>query len=111
MSKSDGMKALNLEMPDRVPRTEYSVLGHPELVSRVTGIPVTSESDAETWKKAQQAFLKAWQFDFMWSVDISHDVFGRYYTDMGPRRVCGGRFRFPRSGEEHVRRRRRRARV
>lgn len=83
MSKSDGMKALNLEMPDRVPRTEYSVLGHPELVSRVTGIPVTSESDAETWKKAQQAFLKAWQFDFMWSVDISHDVFGRYYTDMG----------------------------
>lgn len=83
MSKSDGMKALNLEMPERVPRTEYSVLGHPELVSRVTGIPVTSESDAETWKKAQQAFLKAWQFDFMWSVDISHDVFGRYYTDMG----------------------------
>lgn len=56
MSKSDGMKALNLEMPDRVPRTEYSVLGHPELVSRVTGIQVTAQSDAETWKKRSRLF-------------------------------------------------------
>ena len=29
MSLRDGMNALNLEMPARVPRTEYSVLGHP----------------------------------------------------------------------------------
>ena len=59
MSKSDGMKALNLEMPDRVPRTEYSVLGHPELVSRVTGIQVTAQSDAETWKKSAAGFSES----------------------------------------------------
>ena len=76
MSKSDGMKALFLEMPDRVPRTEYSILGHPEVLSRVTGISVQADSDSETWKCAQQAFLKAWNFDFMWSIDIDNKVLG-----------------------------------
>lgn len=83
MSKSDGMKAFNLEMPDRVPRTEYSVLGHPALLERVTEIPVTSSSDGEAWRKAQQAFLGAWNFDFMWNTDIFYPVLGEYYTDMG----------------------------
>lgn len=83
MSKIDGMKALNLEMPDRVPRTEYSVLGHPQLLTKVTGIEVTTHSDEATWRKAQQAFLKAWNFDFMWNTQIAHQVLGEYYTDMG----------------------------
>lgn len=43
MSYQDGWAALNLEMPDRVPRTEYSVDGyHFALMRRVTGIPVTA---------------------------------------------------------------------
>jgi uroporphyrinogen-III decarboxylase len=32
MGLSDGWAALNLEMPPRVPRTEYSVLGHWDLL-------------------------------------------------------------------------------
>lgn len=32
MSYEDGMVAINLEMPPRVPRTEYSADGHWELV-------------------------------------------------------------------------------
>lgn len=90
MSKSDGMKALFLEMPDRVPRTEYSILGHPEVLSRVTGISVQADSDSETWKRAQQAFLKAWNFDFMWSIDIDNKVLGEYYTDMGHASYAAG---------------------
>ena len=82
MSKIHGMQALNLEMPERVPRTEYSVLGHPELLTRVTGIPVTKDSSPDVWRQAQRAFLKAWNFDFMWNTDIAHSIFGEYYTDM-----------------------------
>ncbi len=83
MSKIHGMQALNLEMPERVPRTEYSVLGHPELLTRVTGIPVTKDASPDVWRQAQRAFLKAWNFDFMWNTDIAHSIFGEYYTDMG----------------------------
>ncbi len=38
MSYKDGWAALNLEMPRRVPRTEYSAPRHWELVKAVTGI-------------------------------------------------------------------------
>ena len=34
MSYQDGMAALNLEMPSRVPRTEYSAAQHWELVKK-----------------------------------------------------------------------------
>ena len=37
MSLSDGWAALKLEMPPRVPRTEYSVQGHRDLIREVTG--------------------------------------------------------------------------
>ncbi len=83
MSLQDGMDALHLRMPERVPRTEYSVLGHAALLSRVTGIPVKPDSDIETWQKAQRAFLKAWNFDFMWNTDLANGELGEYYTDMG----------------------------
>lgn len=38
MSFKDGMAAICLEMPDKVPRTEYSADFHWELVSKVTGM-------------------------------------------------------------------------
>ena len=47
MSYTDGMVALNLEMPDRVPRTEYSVEGHWDLIKTVTGIDVSINSSSE----------------------------------------------------------------
>lgn len=84
------MKALYLEMPDRVPRTEYSVLGHPELLTRVTGIPVKAGGDRSDWRRAQQAFLKAWNFDFMWNIDVDNKELGEYYTDMGHAAYAAG---------------------
>ena len=47
MSYIDGMAAIHLEMPDKVPRTEYSADFHWELIQTVTGIPVHENSPAE----------------------------------------------------------------
>jgi hypothetical protein len=38
MSYQDGWDALNLRMPPRVPRTEYSLESHWDVIRRVTGI-------------------------------------------------------------------------
>jgi hypothetical protein len=38
MSLADGLAALHLEMPQRIPRTEYSLEMHPGVVRAVTGI-------------------------------------------------------------------------
>ncbi|NLO82371.1 MAG: hypothetical protein GX094_04845 [Clostridiales bacterium] len=83
MSLSDGIAALNLEMPPRVPRTEYSAESHWELVKQVTGIDVVPESPAQIKKKAAKAFIKAWNYDFYWSTLIGGDIFGKLRTNMG----------------------------
>ena len=44
MSYTDGMAAIHLEMPARIPRTEYSADSHWELVSAVTGLAVSQAS-------------------------------------------------------------------
>ena len=45
MSYQDGWAAINLEMPSRIPRTEYSAERHWKLVEKVTGLK-TSEFDS-----------------------------------------------------------------
>ena len=44
MSLDDGLAAINLQMPSRIPRTEYSADEHWELVKAVTGIEIGLES-------------------------------------------------------------------
>ncbi|MDR2619263.1 MAG: hypothetical protein LBC62_10375 [Treponema sp.] len=83
MSYQDGWDALNLRMPPRVPRTEYSLEGHWDVVRRVTGINVTNQSDAETKQRGSRALIKAFNYDFIWSVLIGDGVFGDKRTDMG----------------------------
>ena len=83
MSFKDGMSAINLEMPPRVPRTEYSVSEHWSLVSIVTGIEVNAHSDKETQRKASSAFKKAWNYDFDWNILIHQDEYGGKHTSMG----------------------------
>jgi uroporphyrinogen-III decarboxylase len=70
-------------MPPRVPRTEYSLESHWEVVRRVTGINVTNRSDAETKARGSRALIKAFNYDFIWSTLIGDDVFGDKRTDMG----------------------------
>jgi hypothetical protein len=83
MSLQDGMAAIRLEMPERVPRTEYSAHSHWDLVSAVTGIKVGPDSPVEDRQCASREFVKAWNYDFMWSTSIHHGIFGKWFTSMG----------------------------
>ncbi|MFO7870348.1 MAG: uroporphyrinogen decarboxylase family protein [Kiritimatiellia bacterium] len=90
MSYEDGWAALNLEMPPRVPRTEYSAHGHWDLVNAVTGSNVTPESPPEEHAGASRAFVEAWNYDYMWSTFISRREFKGYCTDMGHAEYASG---------------------
>lgn len=83
MSYQDGWDALNLRMPSRVPRTEYSLESHWEVARFITGINVNNRSDDETKQKASRALIKAFNYDFIWSVYSYKQVFGDKRTDMG----------------------------
>jgi hypothetical protein len=83
MSYRDGMAAINLEMPRRIPRTEYSAQMHWKLIEAVTGIHVGPTSSNEERQVASEAFVKAWNYDFMWNILINGEIFGDMRTRMG----------------------------
>lgn len=84
LSYSIGWAALNLEMPERVPRTEFSLAEyHWPLISRVTGKHVTQNSPADERAAATRALREAWTFDFNWSTLFSGQIFGGFHTSMG----------------------------
>ena len=83
MSYRNAIDAINLKMPHKIPRTEYSASQHWELVQRVTGIPVNHQSDEDTRTRASMAFEKAWDFGFAWSVLTHRQIFGDFRTKMG----------------------------
>lgn len=83
MSYQDGISAINLEMPPRVPRTEYSAEMHWPLIEAVTGISVGNDSPAETRNRASFEFKKRWNYDFVWSILTSATIFGDMCTKMG----------------------------
>jgi len=80
MSYKYGMAALNLEMTDLVPRTEYSVTGHYDLIKKLTGI-----DGAQPGKSGEAciAMMKEWEFSINWNVLISGQGFGKWQTSMG----------------------------
>ncbi len=90
MSRQDGMAAIHLEMPDRVPRTEYSAESHWPLVSRVTGMTVTENSPEAERSRAAAAFRRAWEYDFNWSIRIHNGIFGDKRTTMGHAKYAAG---------------------
>jgi len=67
MARTDGWEALNLQMPARIPRTEYSVEIHWSLLKAITGIDVHMDSPSEVKIQAQTAFRQAWKIDLLWS--------------------------------------------
>lgn len=83
MSYTNGLSAFNLEMPERIPRTEYSAHFHWDLVEKVTGIHVSSESDEDTQKKASREFIKLWDYGFFWNIIPFDKQFGEFRTNMG----------------------------
>lgn len=84
MSFEDGWAALNLDMPPRVPRTEFSAESyHWPLIAAVTGLQVNEQSPAEQRAEATRAFVEAWNYDFSWSTLVDRSYLGPYATSMG----------------------------
>lgn len=90
MSFEDGWAAINLEMPPRIPHTEYSVHEHWDLINAITGIEVSFDSPPDVRTRASEAFIKAWNYDFFWSTLIGRDEFGETRTDMGHAEYAAG---------------------
>ena len=90
MSFKDGWAAINLEMPERIPRTEYSVERHWDLIRAVTGIEVGVDSPPRVQAQASVAFMRAWNYDFFWSTLIGHPELGEYQSDMGHAEYAAG---------------------
>jgi hypothetical protein len=90
MSYQDGWAAINLDMPKRIPRTEYSAEGHWPLIRAVTGIEVGVESPDEVKTRARTAFMRAWEYDFFWSTMVGGGEFGDAHTDMGHAEYAAG---------------------
>jgi hypothetical protein len=90
MPFEDGWAAINLEMPKRIPRTEYSADMHWDLIQAVTGINVGVDSSDEVKDEASVAFMRAWNYDLFWSTLIGRDEFGALCTDMGHAEYAAG---------------------
>jgi len=75
-NKEYGIKALNLEMTDSVHRMEYSVLGHSQLVRKVTGLEPNT-------KEAMLAFHRAWDMCANWNIMVDKTFLGNFRTSMG----------------------------
>ena len=90
MSFEDGWAALHLQMPPRVPRTEYSAEMHWPLIKAVTGIEVTPESPEPDRIAAGQALRRAWNYDFFWNILTHNQIFGDLRTDMGHAEYADG---------------------
>lgn len=83
MSKEMGAAAFNLEMPSVVPHTEYSAHFHWELINDVIGTKVTPQSTKEEQQRATSAFVKAWDYGFMYNTPLDDFIFGDKKTKMG----------------------------
>lgn len=83
MSYENGMAAINLEMPDEIPRTEYSAHFHWDLVNQVTGSNITSNSSEEEEMKASEEFVKRWDYGMFWNILTHNQIFDGKYTKLG----------------------------
>jgi hypothetical protein len=92
MSFEHGWAAIHLDMPPRVPRTEYSAEGHLELVRRVTGREVDQDSPKEKKIDGTKAFIgpNGWDYSFRWSILLNRQVFGELRTSMGHAEYAAG---------------------
>jgi hypothetical protein len=90
MSLADGLAAIHLQAPPRVPRTEYSAASHWDLVSAVIGRTVAHDHPPEQRRSAAQAFERAWNYDFRWSIAVHAEAFGDLRTHLGHAAYAAG---------------------
>lgn len=90
MSHADGWAAMNLEMPARIPRTEFDAQTHWELVKAVTGIDVGVQSSDEAKRQASKAFIRAWNYDILLTSRIGNSELDQFHTSMGHAAYAAG---------------------
>jgi hypothetical protein len=90
MTFADGWAAINLDMPARVPHTEYSVTEHWDVIKAVTGIDVNPYSPEDVKRRGALALMEAWNFDFRWSTLIGGEALAACHTDMGHAEYAAG---------------------
>lgn len=90
MSYERGMAAFNLEMTDRIPRTEYSAHRYWKLIDAVTGIKVDEKSSKAEQDKATSAFVKAWDYSYVWNVFVHSQYLNKCRTRMGHATFAAG---------------------
>lgn len=83
MAYQNAMDAINLKMPKKIPRTEYSVSSYWKLIEKITGIQVNNDSKEEVKLNATKAFEKEWDFGFTWSILTGSNVLEKCRTNMG----------------------------
>ena len=84
MSVEDGWAAVNLEMPKRIPRVEFSITEyHFDLMKAVTGIDVGPTSPPEVKGRAAQAFVRKWNYDIFLAYLITKEALASKRTHMG----------------------------
>jgi len=83
MSYSDGWAAINLEMPSRVPRTEFDAERHWDLVKAVTGFNVNMHSAEDSKEQASRQFIRAWNYDLRLMPLIGGEELDAKRTKMG----------------------------
>lgn len=77
-----GWAALHLEMPQRIPRTEYSLELHSEVIRQVTGYDLYL-ADPTIRSKAQRALYDNLKYDLVWSTLDSRYILADFTTRMG----------------------------
>jgi hypothetical protein len=90
MSYTDGWSAMNLEMPQRIPRVEFDADMHWPLVRAVTGIDVDLHSPGEVKQAARSAFVRAWNYDLVPVTAIGNHELNAKRTYMGHSEYAAG---------------------
>ena len=90
MSYADGWAAVNLDMPSRVPRTEFDAESHWPLVRAVTGLHVEPDSPKDLQQEARRAFIRAWDYDIRLTPLIGHGELDAKRTSMGHSEYVAG---------------------
>ncbi len=83
MGRGNALSALSLEMPGKIPRTEYSAHTHWKLVSAVTGKRVSENSTQTERETASREFTTLWDYGIMWNIYLMHQRYNGRYTKMG----------------------------
>lgn len=83
MSYQEAWNALNMRMPSKIPRTEYSANQHWNLVRSVTNISVNSSSCQSKKDYASSLFERSWNYGLTWSIAINSDELSKCRTSMG----------------------------